>query len=236
MKRAATKQKTTVAKKRKVVGTFADQRGPGAVNLARKPGFNPEMKAVDSGSLLVLDNTGAAANHVGLLNGLLLNTDRFNRIGRRINVKKLSIKCFIFSSAAAPAVIDDVFRIAVVWDEQPNGVLPTLADLWSDTNNVGAITSNVMSFNNLNNASRFKILRTHSIPINAETQALESPAKKVYWEWNIPMNHIVQYNAGNAGTLADIATGAIYIVAHGLNSPAPTVWSLQWTSRCKYTD
>lgn len=246
MKRAALVQVNPgpSIKRRKLATTQVLVRSQGIprslppINRAPKKGWNPELKSVDSIATLDLTNTGAGSTHTMLINGLIPGTDRFNRIGRRINVKKLSIRGFIHTSAVAPAVIDDVFRIAVIWDEQPTGVLPTLQDLWQDVSVSGVTTASVMSHNNENNSARFRTLRTITIPINQEAQGMDQdPAvKRSFIKMNIPMNHITQYNAGVAGTLADIQTGAIYFVCHGLNSPTPTVWSILVTARMKYLD
>lgn len=248
MKRQQRFQPGPLPKRRKIRGDERPQLMPALVpiprnnlppiNRATKAGFNPELKSVDAIGTLDLTNSGLGSTHTMLINGLIPGTDRFNRIGRRINVKKISIRAFLHTSAIAPAVIDDLFRFAVIWDEQPTGSLPTLADLWQDVSVSGAITNSVLAHNNENNTARFRTLRTITVPMNAEAQGMDQDpnVKRSFIKMNIPMNHICQYNAGTAGTLADIQTGAIYFVAHGLNSPVPTVWSVIVTARMKYLD
>lgn len=229
MKRKAPTQKVkkTSAKKAR---TFK----PPSLNA--RPGFNPEMKMVDNNAILEVTNTGTGATHTMLINGTIPGNDRYNRIGRKINVKSVNIRAFISTSAAAPAVIDDLIRVALIWDEQPiAATFPTAADLWTSLSNAGAATSNVLSFNNTNTTSRFRTIKSEIVSINAEFQLIDQ-RNKAHIEWNVPINKITVYNSGVTGNLNDIQNGALYFVCHGLNSPAPTVWSCQVQSRCKFMD
>lgn len=232
MKRAPVR-KEKVVKKRKTTAQGIHIPVNALPTTFAKPGFNPEMKAADTNGTIALNN-GGAAGHTILLNGLITGPDRYNRIGRKVNVKSVVLRMFIYTSAVAPAVVDDIFRIAVLWDEQPNGALPALADYWSNVSNAGVVTSNAMSLNNQNNSQRFRTLRQETISINAEQQA-QDQTNRFHLEWNIPINRITQYNATNGGTIADINTGGIYLVAHGLNSAAAQ-WSVDVSARCKFFD
>lgn len=206
-----------------------------AINFAKKPGMNPEMKACDVSGTMTLDNNTSGSNHTLLANGLIQGTDRYNRIGRRINVKSINVKFYIYTSAVAPAVIDDLLRFALVWDEQPTGTLPVISDYWQDVSRLGVASTNLLSHNNLNNTARFRMLRTLEVPINAELQATETNKGRSFVEWNVKMNHICQYNAGNTGTLTDFTTGAIYLIGWGNNS-AVAQWSADAAIRLKYLD
>jgi len=235
MKRQIPRGSEAPAKKRKTTAQTIARNPFPAVNVARSPGFNPEVKAVDITGSLALNNTGVGSGHTALLNGLVLGTDRFNRIGRRINVKKISVKMQLFTLADPVTVVDDVLRFALIWDEQPTGVLPTASDLWQTVTAAGVASTNLLSHNNLNNSARFKMLRTHTVTIVPELQGLESYKERCYWEWNVPLNVITQYNTGNTGGLADITTGAIYIVGHG-NASAVAQWGCNYDCRTKYLD
>jgi len=194
-----------------------------------------ELKALDSVRTLLLNNAPAATNHNLLCNACIQGTDRHNRIGRRINIKSINIRAYVYTSAASPAVIDDLFRFALVWDEQPTAAFPVMSDFWQDVNLSGVATTTTLSHNNLNNSQRFRTLRTHSMPLNAELQALETNSGKAFWEWDVKCDFQTQYNAGNAGGLTDITTGAIYMIAWGNNSPVE-VWSVDVACRIKYFD
>lgn len=206
-----------------------------AINYAKNPGMNPEMKACDVLGTVALNNTATGSGHTVLVNGLIRGTDRYNRVGRRINIKSVNIKFFIYTSAGAPAVIDDLLRFALVWDEQPTGALPVISDYWQDTDRNGATQTNLLSHNNLNNTARFRMLRTLEVPINAELQATETNKGRSFVEWNVKCNFISQYNDGNTGTITDFVTGAIYFIGWGNNS-ASAQWSADVAVRVKYLD
>lgn len=196
----------------------------------------PELKSVDIAGTLSLDNNGLGNGHTALINGLFLGTERYQRIGRRVNARRINIRCFVYTSAASPAVIDDLFRFSVVFDEQPSSIAAvTAASLWQQVSSAGATSTNMLSYNNRDNSMRYKTLRTHMVQINAEQQATETYKDRILWEWDIPVNYTTQYNAGTAGTIADITTGALYFVAHGNNS-AVAQWSVDYSVRYKYTD
>ena len=195
-----------------------------------------ELKSVDSSGTIALNNDGLGTGHTALINGLIPGSNNYQRIGRRVTAKKINIRCYVYTSAASPAVIDDIFRFAVIFDEQPSTIAAiTSSALWEQTTNTGVTSTNMLSFNNRNNSMRFKTLRSHMVQINAEQQASETYKERILWEWDIPCNYTTQYNAGVTGLVGDITTGALYFVAHGNNS-ATAQWSVDYSIRYKYHD
>lgn len=224
--------------KRKPAAKKPEKRQAPRRTLPVSPGFGsalPELKSVDVTTTLALDNSGLGTGHTTLINGLIPGVERYQRIGRRVSAKSIQVRCYVYTSALSPAVVDDLFRFAVVWDEQPTGTLPASSALWQGVSNAGVTSTNMLSWNNRDNAMRFKMLRTHFLPINAETQALESNEGRIQWEWNIPCKNVTQYNAGVSGGLGDIVTGALYFVAHGNNS-ASAQFSVDVAVRYKFHD
>lgn len=206
------------------------------INVAPRPNINPEMKAVDAVGTLTLSNSTSGSGHTVLCNATVQGTDRHNRIARRINIKSLNVKFYVYSSQVAPAIVDDLLRFALVWDEQPTGTLPVISDYWQDTSVAGVTSSNLLSHNNLNNLARFRMLRTLEVPVNAEGQMTETNKGRSFVEWNVKCNLITQYNAGNTGNITDFITGAIYLIGWGNNSAAPGQWAADAAVRCKYQD
>lgn len=195
-----------------------------------------ELKSVDISGTLALDNNGLGNGHTTLINGLQLGTERYQRVGRRVTAKRINIRCYVYTSAAAPAVVDDIFRFSVIWDEQPSTIASvTAASLWQQVTLAGVTSTNMLSFNNRDNSMRYKTLRSHMVQINAEQQASETYKERILWEWDIPVDYTTQYNAGNTGAISDITTGALYFVAHGNNS-ASAQWSVDYSVRYKYHD
>ena len=222
--------KSVVAKKK----VARPRPRPSLVHPVSLPG--EELKSCDSSGTLALDNSGLGTGHVSLINGLIKGTERYQRVGSRVTAKRINIRCYVYTSAASPAVVDDLFRFAVVFDEQPSTIAAvTAASLWQQVTNLGATSTNMLSFNNRDNSMRFKTLRTHMVQINAEQQATETYKERILWEWDIPIDYTTQYNAGNTGLIGDISTGALYFVAHGNNS-AVAQWSVDYSIRYKYVD
>lgn len=205
------------------------------IQIARKSGMNPEKKMVDSNASLSLNNTGTGSGHTGLLNGLLLGTEMYQRIGRKVNVKSINIRCWV-TKVAAQTVVADFFRFALIWDEQPTGALPAFADIWQTIDNAGTTAANIQGHANINNTARFRILRSHDMTVDTYTANVPYDNKVVTnWDWNVKMNTITQYNAGSTGAVTDIATGALYMVAHGISS-ATAVFNVAYSCRLKYQD
>lgn len=222
---------------KKPVKKVAAKPKPHPSKASLSPNFNglPELKSVDVSGTLSLDNSGLGTGHTVLINGLIPGVERYQRIGRRVTAKSINIRAYIYTSAATPAVIDDLFRFAVVWDEQPTGTLPAASALWQQVTNAGVTSTNMLSLNNRDNSMRFRFLRSHFTPINTETQGLTTNEDRMFWEWNIPLKLVTQYNAGITGGLGDIVTGALYLVAHGNNS-AVAQWSVDYSIRFKFFD
>jgi len=195
-----------------------------------------ELKSVDISGTIALNNDGLGNGHTALINGLIPGSNNYQRIGRRVTAKKINIRCFVYTSAASPAVVDDIFRFAVIFDEQPSTISAVPASsLWQMTSSTGVTSTDMLSFNNRDNSMRFKTLRSHMVQINAEQQASETYKERILWEWDIPCNYSTQYNAGVAGSITDITTGALYFVAHG-DSSATAQWSVDYAIRYKFHD
>jgi len=240
MKRKASAKEFTTRKKSKTTvkrgGLGTSNRNLPEIQIASKKGLNPETKMVDVSGSLSLSNTGTGAGHTILINGVIPGTEIYNRIGRKINCKSVNIRCQVQKSAAQ-TVVADTLRFALIWDEQPvTGTLPAFGDIWSDVSNAGAVTTPILAHANFNNTARFRILRSHIIPIDVyNANAPYQMPQEMYWDWNVPLNTITHYNAGVTGGVSDISTGALYFVGHGANS-ATAVFTVTVSSRLKYLD
>jgi len=92
-------------------------------------------------------------------------------------------------------------RVLVVYDKQPNGAAPAATDiLAADT---------IQSVNNLSNSRRFVTLCDEIIPCIG-TQGPGSDHRVIYKK----LNQAVEFNAGSAGTVADIQTGSVYMLTY----------------------
>lgn len=91
-------------------------------------------------------------------------------------------------------------RIICVYDSQANGAAPVATDVLAN-NTIDSVVTPM----NLNNRERFKIIFDKYLTI--DPQGPQSATLKVYKKFSLP----VIFNSGNAGTIADIQTGSIYV-------------------------
>lgn len=217
------------------------QKGKVIKELTPK-GYSPESKSVDTSGAITMTN--AASGNINLLNGLILGSDRFNRIGRRVRMTGIHLHILV-SEAAIANRPPDSYIIGVVYDKEPTTTLPTLADLFENVSAGGVATSNALAHNNLNNSTRFQWLHKHRIFQNPTGAGgglvggmLETPVHKMYHEVHIKCDLGMQFNGGNAGTLADIEKGALFIIGYSLNSTGGGggAATLQYSSRVRFSD
>lgn len=172
---------------------------------------NGEKKVIDIavGSVAVT-TTGS----INLLNGCIQGTDYTQRIGRKIVLKSLYIRGWIQTTLADDPILQyapQIARMMVVVDNQPNGTVFNITDL--------LVTASPAAQLNLNNRDRFSVLSDKEFvfdPVIVNTSAADKyaglnrtihPIKKYK-----KLNMETIFNAGNAGTIGDMNSGAIYMV------------------------
>lgn len=227
-------QPTTKSKKRqKIVSpSFVPKRNFGALDIEKK------TADVDPANINV-SLTGVFT----LLCAPQLGTDFTNRIGRKLLIKSVYVRGYVASEGTNGATLTSplnvgvqLARMIIFVDWQPNGAAPAVADLLKSA----AVAAHL----NLNNRDRFKIIADEQFvidPILYNTTASSSVAcvvnqikeVKLFRKLNIE----TIFNAGNAGTIADISSGALYMFwigaqAAGTSSDA----NAQVATRVRFTD
>lgn len=177
----------------------------------------PETKVVDVTASLACNNGGAPL----LLNGIAPGTALNQRIGRQVLLKKL--KYHLTAAVTAATGVDQIHRVLIVRDSQPNAVALTMADVLD-----GGQQSQV----NISNQMRFKILLDERIYLNASGE----PDSAQLLDGSISMNTITQFNAGVAGTVADITTNSLYLLVVGSEAAGVTAGTVAGTIRCMFID
>lgn len=153
-----------------------------------------------------------------LLNGSVQGTTLYQRIGQKIVQMKMYMRLFVAPSVnGAQSNEAGMVRAIVVYDAQANATAfsgATLATAVLKTN------TTLTAPQNLDNRERFRVLmdKTYYIGIQDRNAAGQSAiifsersmvlCKK--WKSNLRMDTL--YNSGNAGTIGDIQTGAIYLL------------------------
>ena len=187
------------------------------------------------------DSTGALT----LLNGTVPGDGLQNRQGRTISMQNITLRFYISKDKAGASPKPDFLRLVLVYDRQANNATPTLGTILSTVDNAGTGTTTALSSVNLSYQARFAIIRDWSWAIcdqalfgTGDTGATTLAAAPV-------AGHKVfvnlkgletQYNSGTTGTIADIASGALYLLALGLNANVDSQFAVNFQSRIRFTD
>ncbi len=177
-----------------------------------------EKKVIDTNVLnKPCDTTGT----VTLVNSCDVGAQYTHRIGRKIYMDSVSIRGTIkpIDAVGNGANSTSTYcRVMLIWDKQPNGALASVNDILSVANSI--------SFQNLDNRDRFKVLMNKNFitgPLFVDTTATQT--------WAIdttPSRYIDYYKSlrkkkwrlhtifdGTGGGVADISTGALLVVTIG---------------------
>lgn len=157
-------------------------------------------------------------------------------------MKSIHIRGWI-QSVTNTSSVDDIGRMVVYYDSQPNGAAPLIAQLLQDSN-AGAGTS-YNSEINLANRQRFKILRDHifKLPalVNSAAGVITDVGNQVTTEGTYLIDMFIKlkgleavFNGVNGGTVADIQSGAIgFAIFDAINNNS---WVFNFTTRLRYYD
>lgn len=193
---------------------------PGAMNSAQR-GLQlapTEFKAVDVSSVLDVNTTGSLI----LLNGMRRGDDINERIGREVLLKSILFKGALY---VVPGTgIDQICRVMLVYDRQTNASALTVAQVLSSVT--------YLAPKNLENRKRFSILYDRQFALNADGESGSIRSLKFYRR----LNHPVEFNSVDGGTVADITTGSFYLVVVGSVAAGTTAAGLNFSSRIRYTD
>jgi len=173
-----------------------------------------------------------------LLNGQVNGAELYQRVGRKTYMKSVHIRGFLKNLTTG---VQDQLRIIVFYDSQANAAMPTIAALLQDSN--PAAGTSAESEINLVNRERFKILRDFQIVVPAVTNTagvltnLDYPdsSGKLSIDMFIKLKGLETiYNGVNGGTIADVTSGSLVIVA--FSDLTTNAWDLAFTSRLRYYD
>jgi len=177
-----------------------------------------EFKAVDVTATVATDT----ASSVTLLDGIARGDEINERIGREVTLRSIQVTGTAYVAPAAG--IDQNHRVLIVYDRQTNAAALTAAQV------LAAVTC--YAPRNLENRKRFKILFDRTWHLNATAEPNSQHIFKFYRR----LAHPVTFNAGDAGTVADIVTGSLYMVTVGSVAAGATAGSVLVSSRIRYTD
>lgn len=183
---------------------------------------NVEYKSKDV-SLASL--TESSTFTVTLLNGMALgDTGIGDREGKDIVIKSIQLQGSLNCEAGGM-----LCRYLLVYDKQPNGVALTAADV--------LVSNDINALKNLSNKHRFIILKDKMFSVQSNTIDVNTGNHMWIPKYYKKHNLAVGYNAGNAGTIADINTGSLYLLTAGrAETPAACEPNMVLNTRIRYID
>lgn len=148
-----------------------------------------------------------SAGTVVPLNAVPLGDDAITRDGRKILMKSVQYKLAAFASQAAGLAPQP--RLVIVYDKNPNALLPAVTDIFQSS--VG------VALTNLNNRERFEIIHDNYAGLKRGHDPLFVGAAGYVFqdEWFGRLDHSTVYGASGSGTQAGTQTGGLYAVLLG---------------------
>lgn len=202
-----------------------------------RKGDDVEKKVQDLGpAQLGMNTTGTFT----LLAAPVPGSDYTNRIGRKTLIKSVYIRGIVSCELAdqdGPTVGASpcqLGRMIIFADMQPNAAAPALTDLLTSATSISQL--------NLNNRDRFRIycdkvfsLNAYAYNTTANSQLASlsnSYAVKKFKKLNLE----TIYNSGTAGTIADIQSGALYLLTVGNRAAGTDDATATLSTRVRFID
>jgi len=202
-----------------------------------RPGRRTEIKSVDvtpqniaAMPLLSAQAYAEPAAFTGytVVNVVTLGAGVNQRIGTKINIRSVHVKAQI--GGRTPATTNCVVRMTLVYDRQCNGAAPAIGAILADLTTAGVASTTPNCGLTIQNRSRFHVIADNFINMSfsASTTYNYKCWRKGFWP--------TEYGA-TAGTIADITSGAIYLIASDSNGGAAEGCNLgSISSRIRYSD
>lgn len=210
---------------RKKMRTSYGRKQQGLVPTYR--GFAPmsfgagEWKYLDTTTAVAVNTTGS----ITLLNGMARGTTALTRIGQKINIKSIEIRTVNFATLSTG--INQVHRMFIVQDKQCNGAAPTISQILASTGTFAP--------RNLENRKRFRIMWDKFFVVGPTANENANVVQVGYKKFR-GRGLTVDYNTGNAGTVADISTNSLHFVVFGNIAAGTTAGECSFYIRIRYTD
>lgn len=159
-----------------------------------------------------------------------------DRIGRKVHVTKLKLRGVVHYTSVTSQTVVKPFpwvRIIVVQDMQTNGAQLNGEDVMQASTTAAAISQTV-TYQNLANFGRFKILKDKTIMMNTVENADNANVTSGSIDFgNYPFKCtikfrkpvVVHYNSTNGGTVADAVDNSFHVLAIGTDTSCQLLYS-----------
>lgn len=240
-KRKADGESKSMAKKSKFTKKNSGVVGVPLATRGFRSGFGTaagELKAFDVLAGVVDAVPNAPAGSIFNIHLPVVGADFNNRIGRKTTATKIYIRGLVgiknVMVGAGPAVAygaANLIRMIIFVDWQPNGAKPLHTDILAANGG----NTDAASQLNLNNRERFKILKDKQWTVDPVL------ASGAFNRTTIPVKvfkkvQIDTIFGTSGGTVADITSGAIYVMFTSLNAVGAQPAAAYISSRVRYMD
>lgn len=188
-----------------------------------------------------------SGGQVTIINGLQPGGFYYNRIGKKIRMVGVRLKGEIYPNQTNTSAFNNhtEFRMCIVYDKQTNGANPTYTNIFQDRA-LSTTQINVASNVNIDNRERFIVImdKRLQLPPIGITGSLTTQQ-----QLNYSLNGIIDeymkisletgYNAGNAGSVADVTSGGLFLVLNadaGATGSTNHAFTFQWNTRVYFRD
>lgn len=177
----------------------------------------PQVKQLDWTPNAALNTTGTINNLVSCAQG----TGEAQRVGQKIQVIsveydiQVAVATTDLANVASYPTNSNAVKLILVYDKQPNGATATWGNVMQATGATAAF-----EYRNIDYFDRFDILAMERIELDSTSQNSARVHRFV------PMSKEVRYNGGNTGTITDVMTGNLMLMATDENGSGlrSTVW------------
>jgi len=200
-----------------------------------------EMKSVDLGISQLFTTTGSLHACPIPEEGASF----YNRIGRRVRGVSMQIRGVIHAGLAnAAQQAFPLLRWMLVYDRQPNGALPSAADVLTNYDHDGSTHTGILAGINMNNKDRFVVLRDKMIntqTVGASGDAVVDPVfTPTVFSQDLVINEFVKLGGlqthfkASTGAIGDVSTGSYFILL--ITGNGSDVWNYDVQVRFRFYD
>lgn len=200
-----------------------------------------ELKSVDVNAIsLTFDTTG----NFQVLNIPVTGASFYNRVGNEIMMKSLHLVGQLTLTNNI-ATSNEYLRLMVIYDRQPNGAMPTTADVITSYNSAGAFSSLVKDHLNPNNFDRFKVLMDNRLHIPLDSTGVLAKNDAAIFDYTkneVNINRFIKLRGlstkykASAGAIGDIISGSLLLFAFGNIPNATAAYNFNGTARLRFVD
>lgn len=187
--------------------------------------MSPEVKVIDTSiSDAALTNAGS----VIVVNACSEGTTGTTRVGRKINMTSVEYwaKLTCGNSQTGQTASNDAIRVSIVYDHQVNQAAPAYSDIYTSS----GTSSAPLGYRSINNLDRFEVLATDTFNFDASSNITAVAHRYVPIKWD------TRYDTGNAGTVADIISGGLFVVICPMFAAAGAQAGIVGVARVRFQD